>query len=1231
MKALKIAGISILSILVLLVIVFTLVLPNVVNPNNYKQMIYDAVKDASGLELSISDIKILPSLTMKVSVEAKDIKIDYPDKKNLLTLERFRTDISILPILFKTLKIDKVELYAPKINISMKSNGKYDIEEYLAKNLKQSENQEMPIKLSDNLPKVFVSNYKISIKDSSQGQTYSVSGEKFDITELVLNKKIALEATGKLSTEKKDHIIYDIKAESFLPDMTKTVAAPLAAKDAAVPIAFNPLKSISDYDIESSIKADVRVTQKSDDIYIKGFANIGNISYNITGTKVPDSNIKLTFNKNKTNIDSKLQLGKSETANIKGVFVSGRKPLVDLKVNSEKITLNNIKQLGIALLAIGQVPNDLKSFNVTGYLVPDFSLKSNLKKIESEGKLNLYDGAISHKSIPLNINNINSNLDFSNNIVKIKKATANVNGSPINVQGQISTDAVADISLTANNIALAPLLAAMTPIEMRKAYEFKSGSISATAYVKGRLDKILPKADVKVKNLSIYDKINKMSIRLPYTSLEVSTSKKDVFAKGSARNLQISLSDPKITISAINPTIEANSNDIKILPSEFRLNSSPIRISGEVKNYPKNLKANILAKGSINTFDLKNMLPAETKSMINNSGSLPMIAVISSDGKTSDINLQVAANPSNFITPLDLKEHYGKYSILNLSASMRGDSVYLNDLKLYYMNQQNRLTEDMGANLKGASSTASISGTISDISRTPRLNNVKVTTGNLSASIPGYKNSYASVKTNLNINGNIASPQITGDIAVPSFNIPTMSTNGENIDLKFSSDSITAKVPRIAIKNSQLALNAVLDANLGPKMTVNNLELSSPNLDLDEITAIFANMESSSISPAPSVPININNGKLNITNFKMGAFKAQDIQSALTLKNNVVKISNMTANAYTGSVAGNIEYNLPYELVSIKMTGQQLDSAPVIQALTGMKDVAQGKMNFNAKVSMRGSKPEQQMKSLSGECDFNISNGQVGAVATLEHFLYAQNLISQRLVSSTITQTAKAVMPKQTGRFTYLKGDMTFSNGYANISPIQMSGSSMSFYLTGTLNLLNNHGNLEFLGRLNQEIVAMMGPISDLSVQGLLNNVPKFGSTISSLLNTYNAEATVASLNKIPQLTPSAPSKSFKVNLNGNLQSPTAVKSFKWLSTQEEINASKSQLLKQLLPGLTTDSGATGGSTSPIKIPVPEKIQKPLNILKEFMPQDIKPQTTAPQPQKKPSFAIPDFINNLPD
>lgn len=1186
MKTLKIIGFSVISIVVVVYISFLFILPNALNLNSFKPELTKAINDITGLELEISSLKLKTTWNFHTNIIFENISLKYPNKKELLSAQKGEAGIKLLPLAILKVELAPIKLENPKLNVAIEKDERYDIEKYLnnifaklyaeQKNTETSDVQSIPVKISDKMPDIVLNNYEINLKDEIKNDKLKINGNEFKISEFVLGDKIKISTEGNLTVNNKEHCAYKAKIASFLPQITETQtnSEPIIIPE----LKFNPIPVIKKYNFGANLDTELKITQKNKEIFLKGYLNATEINYKIQSKNIDKSFLKLAFNDNKIDINSNLYVDKNEKFIIEGVFKNGKRQFVDLKVISDKIDLTDIQNVIVALTDIANIKIDLDKLKLTGYLDSNFNIKSDMKRIDSSGYLKIVDASLRHSSLPLTINSIKSNLDFNNNKIKISNTSALVNGSLFNIGGVIDTNANADIKVNAEKLPLNLLYEAFAPAEIKKTLKLNNGTLSLNAYVKGKLDKVEPRVVVDINNLKIKEKSMNANVGVDAINVDLTANAKGEYkGKAGIKTVAIGLSSPQVFVSMPNSLIDFDTKNITITPSIINFDHSKFTLDGVVKDYASKLNAIVNINGAFAATDGLKYIPKEFRSVVSAKGQLPMFAQISSDGKNTKINVQALATANNYFAPLNIANLNGRPSLANLEITTDGTNLKINDIALYLLNNSIKPDQNFKSHLNAAQKIAAIDGKITNLTaKNSSIQGLRIYTPNtISAGIPEMKGSSVSAKADININGAISSPIIKGQISVPTLAIPDYKLSGKSIVIDFNKDVITAKSPQIDLNGSSLAFDTAISTNFGKYTTINNLTLNADYIDVDKLVQIMEAMPQTNVAPSVNVPVIIKKGHGSITKVKSGNLVATNATGDFTLKNNLFKLTNMKANAYNGIVAGTVEYNIPYETVKANIQGRSLDSNPTVTAVTGLKDQMNGKLDFDANISMIGMTFEQQMKTLKGTVNFSINDGQMGSLGRLEHFIYASNLVSQKFASSNLNSIIQTLAPKNTGKFKYLKGHLTFANGWAKIAPIHSGGPQMSLYISGNYNLLNNYAKIEILGRVAKEIVSVMGSVGDMSVSKLLGNITKFGSGASNILNSYNAIKDTATISKIPQLVPeSTETKQFQVVIDGNIEKASAVRSFKWVASEAEIKAAKAQIntqLQNLIPAKVKD------------------------------------------------------------
>ncbi len=290
-------------------------------------------------------------------------------------------------------------------------------------------------------------------------------------------------------------------------------------------------------------------------------------------------------------------------------------------------------------------------------------------------------------------------------------------------------------------------------------------------------------------------------------------------------------------------------------------------------------------------------------------------------------------------------------------------------------------------------------------------------------------------------------------------------------------------------------------------------------------------------------------GKGTLKKFTSGGIVAENLGADFDLTGNVFNLKNITGDAFSGKVGGNVSYNIVNGHIGVDFKGSGMDAEKAIAGAAGLKNALSGKLGFNANVTLHGATDVEMMKNLKGKVSFDIQDGKLGNIGRFENFLFADNISSNSVLKAAVNSVSALPAIKNTAEFKTISGDLSFNNGWANLNPIKVIGPSMAYYITGRYNLLNATANVVVLGRLSAEVVKLLGPLGDLSVEKLTSYIPKFGNMTGRLINALTTDPKKENISAIPQLSSGNKNyKDFKVQFNGGVESRSSVKSFKWLS-----------------------------------------------------------------------------------
>lgn len=930
--------------------------------NGYVPQINEEIKKATGLNSSIKDFKLVTTPKLTVGAKVGEFALSLPNDKKLLNANNFEVKMSLLPLLAKRIEIDVVKLEDLDVTLGVNRDGSFEIEKYLpvSEPAEQTEAQEplnLPLKLSNHLPDIKVGGYNIEFVDLSTNKSYTIAGGRTEVTDFVLNKSIKILADGKITLDDREQFKYNLKINNkIMPDLdlNKLVFNPQPEEDKPKtnnePVNILEIfKGLYNYKITANLDGNLTLTKDSKN----GYINLDNLSV----INLPPSDAKLNFRGHKIDIDSNIYTAKNEVSTIKG-FVKDKN--IDLNFKSG-VELSNIVKILNAVAMTFNV-KDLQTLTANGKLDADFTVKSNMKKVNSNGYLKIPSAKVFYGLYNIGIDNINADIALNNNNIDIKNIGFSILGQPLKFYGLIKQDATADLHLTADKLSLRGLIIACGQGALLKDIDVKSGLISLNVDLVGKLDKIQPVAKATLTNLLL-------------------------------SNPMASISVPKITADIKEDEIEISQTAVKVEKINFN-------VSGKIKNY-----------------------------------------------LTEKISL-------NFVTTGDIKS--------TLSGDMNAVKQTLN---LIFMAQNSTII------------------------------------------VPMFDKSKMTFNGNISITGNMMNPILSGVVNVPSLNIPEIPVTMENL---------VAKLNGTILK-----------------------------------------------------------GNASVAKFTSGGIAAQDITSDFSMKGENFYLNNLKGTAFDGKINGNIIYNLNNAKTSIDFAGSGMNAEKAIAGAAGIKNALSGTLEFNTKMTLVVADYNDMMRSLGGNLSFKVSNGAFGSIGRLENFLGAANIAGNTILKSTVATLSNLAGIKNTAEFDYIQGNMTFSNGWADLKSIKSTGKTLAYFVYGKYNLVNGTTNVTVLGRLDASVVKLLGPVGELSADKLFAAIPKFGALTTSIINVMTTDPKGERIAEIPALTgESAGHKDFKVMFNGGIESKSSIKSFKWLTkvdTSQLEQKSVSETIKSLKTAVDED------------------------------------------------------------
>ena len=406
-----------------------------------------------------------------------------------------------------------------------------------------------------------------------------------------------------------------------------------------------------------------------------------------------------------------------------------------------------------------------------------------------------------------------------------------------------------------------------------------------------------------------------------------------------------------------------------------------------------------------------------------------------------------------------------------------------------------------------------------------------------------------SFTSDLNLNGTSIKPEVLGKLKITDINIPFVETNINNINFDFLPKTIEVVSTGDLISN-KIKFLATLTNNLSLPLTVENLNIHVAQLDLNKITEKIKEIEeanfkmhtgTSVIQPLDYSNFVIKNSEISADTILIDNITATNYLSNVEINNDkILHVKNFEFDMAEGKVNGEITHNYNDNNIKLDLNLEKANSAQIAQTLFNVKNQLFGLANGKISISCNAENEKTCLATLSGTGNFEIADGRMPKLGSVEYLLKAGNLIKNGITGLTINGLVDLLSPLKSGEFKSISGDFVMKDGIAEEINIYSSGKDLNLYLTGNYNLTTAVADFKIFGSLSKNITSVFNKVKNLSINTLIKTIPGIGKESE---NEFSEElAKIPNANDINSIY-----KFFRVIINGDINGEDFVKSFEWV------------------------------------------------------------------------------------
>jgi len=398
----------------------------------------------------------------------------------------------------------------------------------------------------------------------------------------------------------------------------------------------------------------------------------------------------------------------------------------------------------------------------------------------------------------------------------------------------------------------------------------------------------------------------------------------------------------------------------------------------------------------------------------------------------------------------------------------------------------------------------------------------------------------------LKFNGYVDSPKVEGRALFQDIRIPDYQTYVKLVSMDFSKNQTKIDIDNLAIGQSVMHIDALMDNKLETPVIIDDLQINSPMLNIDELSGILPGKTQKSPNILPSAVItngNLNAGAVIVKNLAASNVKAE-FNFTRDWQFSAPKISLIASN---GVGQGSVLYNLKTSELSSSFKIRGMKANDIATALLMLPNEVYGTLDGNFKFSTKGENQQELIANSSGYAEFTVTKGYFVRLGSLEHLLRAANVLHSGVGGFNFNNIIDLISPQKTGYFEKLQGNVHAMNGVLYTEDITSSGKNLSLFISGRLDMLTNNADIQVLGRMSKKISGMLGPIGSVSINQFIDYIPGLGF----LPNTADRKGIIdliPGLSKIPGLELNDDKyRQFAVQINGDLYNQDSVRSFRWI------------------------------------------------------------------------------------
>ncbi len=863
-----------------------------------------------------------------------------------------------------------------------------------------------------------------------------------------------------------------------------------------------------------------------EDMKVKGSLYMFSDSCFIEGFKTPIESIKgiVDFTETEVNLNELTAVSGTSPLKISGKIINDLQtkiPDINILITSNNVNLKDtIKFLTKSYLYPENYPDLSSLYNIASKHDLYFTYKAKSIDFLTDKAYAVMNFIPDKENNPIKAKSGRIILDKST--VKVENVNADLLDANLTVNGEVlkvdTVNPVYNLKIHSDNVNLEKLndinKITILPPQLKQIFN-QFNNYKGKADINLNLMKNIPNGDILFKNISL----NHIKTGIPF--------KFD--------NFKVFIKDNKILINSI-------SADIGTMPFFGNLTISNLNKIPAINGY--------YTSKITNTF-IKNYLPKEFSQNLDFIGDIIFTGNISGNENSINFEPRFVMNPeadiiyqgANFGETAEKREFNGKFII----QKDKIDIKKFNYIK--YINSQNNKTYPMIFSTLQGILTREGNNYVPEKIDFKTNKNISARILNLFLKNPIIKQGTFNCDLKYDYDKVYKTAKLLGSMDCRNLDLTLFDTLLKNIKINAQKDEININLFGY-MADSKLNIKSAIVNNLTEKPKIKSLSIYSDYFDsnkfLEHLSKINNAMNTNNkIKNIDLAGLTIDNGSLEVKELTIRALMAENLKSDFSIdKNGIFTANNMQIDVGQGKINGKLSYNLTKDKLKGNFVLNNVDSNYVAQTMfAGENQIygnANGEINIQTKGILQGN--EEIIKNLSGDINFEILDGRMPKLGSLEYLLRAGNIIKSGITGLTLNSILEILNLVKTGYFSKITGSCSIKNGIADNIEIFSTGENLSLYIHGKYDIANTNADMEVLGKLSKRISTIFGKVGNTSLNTFFKLIPGI-----SLLD-FGKKDFIENVEKIPSFTNGDyESRMFQAVIDGNINSSSYVQSFKWI------------------------------------------------------------------------------------